>query len=176
MKPDRRQAYRSLRARLEGSPSPDSMDDRLDAFIEAAWRYLQDTGVSWIGFYLPSESGGASLELGPCRDRPACSPIGVHGVCGQSFLTGMTRIVPDVLELGPDYVACDPRDRSEIVIPIRMDSAGDRPADAVLDLDSFQPDSFSDDDDVLLRDCLLSAGLDPCAVDPSGSNLRSPKA
>lgn len=176
MKPDRRKAYQALRTRLEGTPSSDSMDDRLDAFIEAAWSHLQGTGVSWIGFYLRSGSGGASLELGPCRDRPACSPIGVHGVCGQSFLTGLTRIVPDVLELGPDYVACDPRDRSEIVIPIRMDSAGDRPADAVLDLDSFELDSFSDEDDLLLRDCLLRAGLEPSTAGPSGSDLRSPKA
>ena len=161
---DRELAYRGLRAALEDTACPPSIAPRLEAFVEHAWGHLESTGVSWLGFYRLDPHDAEALVLGPRRDRPACSPIGLHGVCGQALREGRTRIVADVLELGNDYVACDPRDRSEIVIPLRLGSGGPHPADAVLDLDSFQIDAFSDADDRRLRDCLSRAGLRPLDI------------
>jgi putative methionine-R-sulfoxide reductase with GAF domain len=89
--------------------------------VDALWEAFHDHGVSWVGFYLdqPDASDERRLVLGPCRDKPACSPIGLHGVCGQALTSRQTRIVEDVATLGPNYIACDPRDRSEIVIPLQ---------------------------------------------------------
>lgn len=126
--------------------------------VDVVWDHLREQGVSWVGFYLdrPNEPEQQRMILGPCRDSPACSPIGLHGVCGQALLQGRTRIVEDVAELGPSYIACDPRDRSEIVVPL-ID--GDNQCWGVLDLDSWDVGSFSDQDDVGLRDVLTAAGL-----------------
>jgi putative methionine-R-sulfoxide reductase with GAF domain len=154
---------------LDAESLPTTLEDRLDAFCELAFAALAPTGVSWLGFYRVTESGDA-MTLVACRDRPACSPIGLHGVCGQSLRTGRTRIVADVLDLGEAYVACDPRDRSEIVIPLL--GPGEQPppghpASYVLDLDSFDPGRFSDQDDVLLRTALERAGFVPVETGPA---------
>ena len=37
--------------------------------------------VSWVGFYFLGEG---EMTLGPRRDKPACSPIGLHGACGRA--------------------------------------------------------------------------------------------
>ena len=154
---------------IDRTPLPADLDARLDAFCELAFAELAPTGVSWLGFYRVTESGDA-MTLVACRDRPACSPIGLHGVCGQSLRAGRTRIVADVLDLGEAYVACDPRDRSEIVIPLL--GPGEQPppghpASYVLDLDSFDPGRFSDEDDALLRTALERAGFVPVATGPA---------
>lgn len=153
---------------LEGRAWGGGIDRDLDAFCEIVFDHLQHHDVSWLGFYRVSEDGQGMI-LAACRDRPACSPIGLHGVCGQSLRTGRTRVVRDVNELGADYVACDPRDRSEIVIPLRLPDGpvdGPWPANAVLDLDSFALGRFSDGDDGLLRRLLGIAGLGAIELGP----------
>ena len=138
----------------------DAPPSGLREVVDLAWEHLKDTGVSWLGFYrFRAEEG--DLVLDACRDRPACSPIGLHGVCGQSHRSGRTRIVRDVAVLGDAYVACDPRDRSELVIPCRGRGLDGRPADYVLDLDSTDLASFSDEDDRRLRALLAACGLEP---------------
>ena len=159
----RRLAYEALGSELERIEGLDR--DVLGRFTDVAWRHLAPTGVSWLGFYRIDETDPSSLILGACRDRPACSPIGLHGVCGQALTSGRSRIVEDVATLGDAYVACDPRDRSEIVIPLRISGGGPHAADAVLDLDSFEAGSFSDEDDRALRTCLRLVGLDPIEED-----------
>ncbi len=149
----RRDAYTQLTERLRSAPRGDP-----EAFLDIAWSALEPTGVSWIGFYRTADDE-RSMLLEQCRDRPACSPIGMHGVCGQAAKTGRTKIIEDVAALGEDYVACDPRDRSEIVIPIDAPTLPGRPACRVLDLDSFQVGAFSDLDDRCLREALEIAGL-----------------
>jgi putative methionine-R-sulfoxide reductase with GAF domain len=131
---------------------------RMQTVADALWNALHDQGVSWVGFYLdhPDETDDERLVLGPHRDKPACSPIGLHGVCGQGLRFGATRIVPDVSELGADYIACDPRDRSEIVIPLIDEN--DR-CWAVLDLDSWEVGAFDERDEEGLKQVLRSAGL-----------------
>ncbi|MGP1309791.1 MAG: GAF domain-containing protein, partial [Phycisphaerales bacterium] len=93
---------------------------------------------------------------GPRRDKPACSPIGMHGACGKCFLSGETLVVRDVKDLGPNYVACDPRDQSELVVPC-VDSGG--ACWAVLDFDSFDVGAFGDADARGAIHVLEAAGL-----------------
>jgi putative methionine-R-sulfoxide reductase with GAF domain len=155
--PDRTEAYRWIEDRLRRGGPVDA-----GGFIDLAWEALSPTGVSWIGFYR-HDSESDQLLLERCRDRPACSPIGLHGVCGQALRHRRTRIVRDVTELGEDYVACDPRDRAEIVIPLGPDVGT---ADRVLDLDSFDLDGFSDVDDRRLRTLLRLAGFTPIEAGP----------
>ncbi len=131
---------------------------RMRAVVDALWAALHDKGVSWVGLYLdqPGKPDDQRLVLGPCRDKPACSPIGLHGVCGQALRFRTTRIVRNVRELDDDYVACDPRDRSEIAVPL-IDETG--AAWAVLDLDSHEIAAFDDSDERGLRRVLEAAGL-----------------
>ncbi|MFH0981341.1 MAG: GAF domain-containing protein [Planctomycetota bacterium] len=116
------------------------------AFITPACR-------GW-GFYL--HEGGDELVLGPRRDQPACSPIGLYGACGQAFRRQKPLVVRDVRDLGADYIACDPRDQSEVVIPLF--DAGGR-CWGVLDLDSHNVGAFDDRDVVGLTQVLRAAGL-----------------
>ncbi len=127
---------------------------RMQTTVDALWDGLKDTGVSWVGFYL--HEGGDELVLGPRRDKPACSPIGMHGVCGRAFRERKPVVVQDVAELGKNYVACDPRDRSEVVVPL-FDVNG--ACWGVLDLDSHAIGAFGEDDVAGLYTVLRAAGL-----------------
>ncbi len=124
--------------------------------VDSLWDALHTTGVSWVGFYL--FEGGDELILGPSRDKPACSPIALHGACGQSFKSGEPLVVRDVREFGADYIACDPRDRSEVIVPVFDDSGA---CWGVLDLDSYDVGSFDQRDVEGLRRVLQAAGLSP---------------
>ncbi len=135
-----------------------SIDDRMKRVVDALWEALADQDVSWVGFYTdqPDEPDDRRLVLGPHRDKPACSPIGLHGVCGQALRFRRPRIVEDVADLGEDYIACDPSDRSEIVIPL-LNSEGR--CWAVLDLDSTKEGAFDKTDEQGLTLILAAAGL-----------------
>mgnify|MGYP003633132821 CR=1 FL=1 len=132
--------------------------DRLRRMREVAdtlWRFLKDHHVSWVGFYTKVEDAD-EMVLGPSRDKPACSPIGLHGACGQSLLKKRPLIVNDVRNLGMNYVACDPRDLAELVIPL-FDEQGR--CYGVLDLDSFERSAFGEHDMVQLRRLMESTGI-----------------
>jgi putative methionine-R-sulfoxide reductase with GAF domain len=109
--------------------------------------------ASWVGFY---QLGDGEMTLGPRRDKPACSPIGLYGACGQAALSGRSLIVPDVRELGENYIACDPRDLSELVVPVR-NSAGE--VIGVMDLDSWSVGAFADADQMALEDLIQHLGF-----------------
>ncbi len=148
--------YNSITATLKHKITPDAgRDERMQVVVDLLWDRLHDKGVSWVGFYLhvpePDE-----MILGPRRDKPACSPIGMRGACGRAFLRNQPMVVRDVKELGENYITCDPRDQSEIVIPIH-DSNGR--SIGVLDLDSFEVGSFDDSDLTGLTRVLTAAGL-----------------
>jgi len=99
-------------------------------------------GISWVGFYT-LDSSGDQMTLAVCRDTPACSPIGMHGVCGQGCTLGQPLVVDDIATLGGGYIACDPRDVSEVVVPL-FDTEG--LCWGVLDADSHDRGAFSDAD------------------------------
>ena len=95
----------------------------------------------WVGFYLAEEDG--ALRVGPYQGPVACLrlPPG-EGVCGEAASKKATVIVPDV-HAHSGHIACDPRSKSEIVVPL-LDGAGR--VLAVLDVDSDRADAFSDVD------------------------------
>ena len=135
-----------------------SRDERMAAVVDALWDGLRDTGVTWVGFYVdrPDEPDDHRLVLGPCRDKTACSPLGLHGICGQAVRFRQPRIVDDCSSLGEEYIACDPRDRSEICVPLLEDSGV---CWGVLDLDSYEVGAFGASDEQGLRLVLEAAGL-----------------
>ncbi len=148
--------YSAIAAALGESIRPGAtFEERMRAVVDGLWAALSQQRVSWCGFYLPGESQD-ELVLGPRRDRPACSPIGLGGVCGRAWRERRPVVVRDVAQLGAAYVACDPRDRAEVVIPL-LDEAG-RPR-AVLDLDSHELAAFDGSDVEGLRSVLAAAGL-----------------
>ena len=127
---------------------------RMQAVVDALWNSLHPIGVSWVGFYLYETR--EELSLGPRRDRPACSPIGLHGACGRALKLRKPFVVRDVIELGEDYIACDPLDRSEVVLPLFDESGA---CWGVLDLDSHEVGAFDSTDVEGLQKVLLAAGL-----------------
>lgn len=128
---------------------------RMKAFVDILWDALSPTGVSWLGFYSARE-GDAEMLLAERRDKPACSPIAMHGACGRCFLSKRPLVVRDVKDLGENYVACDPRDRSEVVVPCFEASGA---CWGVLDLDSWDVGSFTEEDARALATLLRAAGL-----------------
>lgn len=94
----------------------------------------------WTGFYRLLDG---RLVVGPYIGTVGCLRIELgRGVCGTAAARRETIVVPDVHAF-PGHIACDPRSKSEIVVPV-FDAAGD--LIAVLDVDSDQPDAFDDED------------------------------
>jgi L-methionine (R)-S-oxide reductase len=138
-------------------------EQRMQVVVDAVWDALHDHGVSWVGFYVdhPEQPDDQRLILGPCRNKPACSPLGMHGVCGQTLLRKQVMIVRDPAELGPNYIACDPRDRAEVAIPLVDD---DGQCWGVFDVDSWEVGAFDERDAAGFAEVLCAAGLQPLAA------------
>jgi putative methionine-R-sulfoxide reductase with GAF domain len=139
-------------------PPPPPAHDRRAAMARAVsllWAAFHDQHLSWIGFYDKVE--GADEMVLVCREpKPACSPIGLHGMCGRCWTLRRGVIVPDVATLGANYIACDPRDRSEAVVPLLDDDGTCR---GVLDADSYETNAFDEHDVQGMTKLLVSLGL-----------------
>lgn len=124
------------------------------ANISAALK--QAFGFYWVGFYLDNKAG--ELVLGPFQGPIACTRIRYdRGVCGHSFSTKETVIVPNVDEFS-GHIACSSASKSEIVVPLfnsKNEICG------VLDVDSDLLNDFSEVDKVWLEKLLklLSAKI-----------------
>lgn len=93
-------------------------------------------GYFWTGWYRVWQG---ELVLGPFQGPVACTRIQKgKGVCGTAWERDETVVVPDV-EQFPGHIACDPRSRSEIVLPVH-DSGGE--LSGVLDIDSERKEAF----------------------------------
>ncbi len=95
----------------------------------------------FVGFY--QTVSPEILEIGPYQGPVlACGriPFG-KGVCGTAAQQKQTIIVDDVHSF-PNYIACDDKTRSEIVIPILKDND----VTGVLDVDSSDIAAFDDID------------------------------
>ncbi|NOC47284.1 MULTISPECIES: GAF domain-containing protein [unclassified Ruegeria] len=100
-----------------------------------------DDRFDWTGFYRVTEPG--VLKIGPYQGGHGCLVIPFErGVCGAAARTGETQLVPDV-DAFPGHIACASSTRSELVLPVR-DSSGQ--VIAVFDIDSDQPDAFTQQD------------------------------
>lgn len=148
--------YESVLSRIRPATSGEDRDAAMRRVADALWEALGGTGVSWLGFYTKPD-GRDEMILGPRRDKPACSPIGLHGMCGRAFLARRPLVLKDAAALDPAaYIACDPRDRAEVVVPLfNPDGA----CWGVLDLDSYDPDAFDETDAAWLARILEAAGL-----------------
>lgn len=100
-----------------------------------------DDRFDWTGFY--RVVAPELLKIGPYQGGHGCLVIPFsRGVCGAAARTGEVQLVPDV-EAFAGHIACASSTRSELVLPVR-DGTGELLG--VLDIDSDQPDAFSQKD------------------------------
>ncbi|MCP9755243.1 GAF domain-containing protein [Lacihabitans sp. CCS-44] len=121
------------------------------ANISAALK--QAFGFYWVGFYMDNQAG--ELLLGPFQGPIACTRIRYdRGVCGHSFSSKQTVIVPNVDEF-PGHIACSSASKSEIVVPM-FNPKGE--ICGVLDVDSDLLNDFSEVDKIWLEKLLKALG------------------
>ena len=108
-----------------------------------------DDRFDWTGFY--RVTAPELLKIGPYQGGHGCLQIPFsRGVCGAAARTRETQLVADV-DAFPGHIACASSTRSEIVLPV-FNATGD--VIAVLDIDSNQPDAFTQEDADALADIL----------------------
>lgn len=132
--------YPELRARLLALTEGETDGVALMATI-ACEVHHSDERFDWTGFY--RVVGHQLLKIGPYQGGHGCLTIPfARGVCGAAARTGEIQLVPDV-ESFPGHIACSSSTRSELVLPVRT---GKGRLIAVLDIDSDEPDAFSQKD------------------------------
>ncbi|WP_093324967.1 GAF domain-containing protein [Shimia haliotis] len=100
-----------------------------------------DDRFDWTGFY--RVVGPELLKIGPYQGGHGCLVIPfARGVCGAAARTGEVQLVADV-DAFEGHIACATSTRSELVLPV-VNGTGDLLG--VFDLDSDQPDAFTQDD------------------------------
>jgi len=100
-----------------------------------------DDRFDWTGFYRVTEP--ELLKIGPYQGGHGCLQIPFsRGVCGAAARTGEVQLVADV-DAFDGHIACASSTRSELVLPV-FDAMGH--VIAVFDIDSDQPDAFTQDD------------------------------
>lgn len=108
-----------------------------------------DDRFDWTGFYRVTEP--QMLKIGPYQGGHGCLQIPFsRGVCGAAARTGEVQLVPDV-DAFPGHIACASSTRSELVLPV-FDASG--ALIGVFDLDSDQPDAFTEEDAAALAKIL----------------------
>lgn len=108
-----------------------------------------DSRFDWTGFY--RVTAPEVLKIGPYQGGHGCLVIPFsRGVCGAAARTGQAQLVADV-EAFPGHIACASSTRSELVLPVFGKGGA---LIAVLDIDSDQPDAFSQADADALGDIL----------------------
>lgn len=107
----------------------------------AALLHHKQPAFSWTGFYLLKHG---DLVVGPYQGPVACLVLLPRhtGVCWAAVDRGEPVVVPDVHAF-PGHIACDPRSRSEVVVPLRD---GHGKIVGVLDVDSTRPAAFDGED------------------------------
>ncbi len=100
-----------------------------------------DARFDWTGFY--RVTGPETLKIGPYQGGHGCLVIPFsRGVCGAAARSRRIQLVPDV-DAFPGHIACASSTRSELVLPV-FDGMGE--LIAVFDIDSDQPDAFTQED------------------------------
>jgi L-methionine (R)-S-oxide reductase len=134
------QAYSELAGHvesvLEGVTDSVAAMATISALVHHAFGYL------WTGFYRVVEPGRL-LRVGPYQGTMGCLEIAFgQGVCGTAAAERRTMVVPEVTAF-PGHITCDPRARSEIVVPVLGRDGG---LIAVLDVDAERPGAFGPTD------------------------------
>lgn len=134
---------RQLEKLFHDAADPVSRMSTINALL---YHKMQD--FFWVGFYLLKEG---ELRVGPYQGPLACLVLAKNkGVCWTSILQERTIIVPDV-EKFPGHIACDPRSRSEIAVPVRKNTSEIL---GVLDIDSRKTGCFDEIDAKCLEEIL----------------------
>ena len=108
-----------------------------------------DDRFDWTGFY--RVAGPELLKIGPYQGGHGCLTIPFsRGVCGAAARTGEVQLVADV-DAFPGHIACDSSTRSELVLPVWN---GKGRLLGVFDIDSDQPDAFTQADADAIADIL----------------------
>ena len=119
----------------------------------------------WTGFYRVC---GDRLIVGPYIGTVGCLQIEFgKGVCGTAASRRQTVIVPDVSAF-PGHIACDPKSKSEIVVPV---FGPDRELIAVLDVDADRLDAFDDEDRAGLERIVALFGVGAWASRPQSPGV-----
>ncbi len=143
----RAEIYQAILPQIKGLVESESNLIANTANIAAVLK--QAFNFFWVGFYLDNSQG--ELVLGPFQGPIACTRIKYgKGVCGHSFNTESTVIVPNVDEF-PGHIACSSASKSEIVVPMRNISGS---VVGVLDVDSDALDDFDETDKVYLEEIM----------------------
>ena len=143
--------YAELSQRIRALTEGETDEVALMATIACEVHHADDR-FDWTGFYRVVAPG--LLKIGPYQGGHGCLviPFG-KGVCGAAARSGVVQIVPDV-DTFPGHIACASSTRSELVIPVR-NALGD--IIAVFDIDSDQPDAFTEEDGTALSGILDAA-------------------
>ena len=100
-----------------------------------------DERFDWTGFYRVTAPD--MLKIGPYQGGHGCLQIPFsRGVCGAAARRREVQLVADV-DAFEGHIACASSTRSELVLPV-FNKAGD--VIAVFDIDSDQPDAFTQTD------------------------------
>ena len=110
-----------------------------------------DDRFDWTGFY--RVTAPELLKIGPYQGGHGCLVIPFsRGVCGAAARSGQAQLVADV-DAFAGHIACASSTRSELVLPVWNRSGT---LIGVFDIDSDQPDVFTQDDVDGLRAMLKS--------------------
>jgi L-methionine (R)-S-oxide reductase len=120
----------------------DSEDDSVALMATVACElHHSDDRFDWTGFY--RVTAPELLKIGPYQGGHGCLVIPFsRGVCGAAALTGKVQLVADVDDF-PGHIACASSTRSELVLPV---FGAEGILLGVLDIDSNQPDAFTQED------------------------------
>jgi GAF domain-containing protein len=136
MRVDYTDLAKTIAALTEGEDDPISLMATLACEVHHA-----DDRFDWTGFY--RVVAPELLKIGPYQGGHGCLVIPFsRGVCGAAAREEKVQLVPDVNAF-PGHIACASSTQSELVLPV-FDGTGD--LIAVFDLDSDQPDAFTDED------------------------------
>lgn len=143
--------YQDLNARIASLCEGESDEIALMATI-AGELFHSDPRFDWVGFY--RVTAPELLKIGPYQGGHGCLTIPFsRGVCGAAARTGETQLIADVNAF-EGHIACASSTQSEIVLPV-FNASGE--VIAVLDIDSNQPNAFTDDDAKHLQAILADA-------------------
>lgn len=132
--------YADLAARIRSLTEEETDIIALMATVACEVHHSDDR-FDWTGFYRVTEPD--MLKIGPYQGSHGCLVIPFsRGVCGAAARTGEVQIVADV-DAFPGHIACASSTRSEIVLPV-FDGSGSLLG--VFDVDSDQPDAFTEED------------------------------
>jgi GAF domain-containing protein len=135
---DRKTIYSEITPQIDALVSGET--DIVANLANVAAVLKEALGFFWVGFYLVRDD---QLVLGPFQGPLACTRIKFsEGVCGHSYTTKKTVIVPDV-DAFPGHIAC-----STAASPRSSFRYLARPSEviAVLDVDSDKMDDFHEVD------------------------------